>query len=277
MGNDKKQPTNKTTALSVKKEQAISNQLATTSFEDFLEYLVKSPNTGVKDKGEAMLMLSKARELGIGFGNAVPHMHVINGKPGIDIHIIKAILSKPSSGVTWKLIKEYEPVYQLLTRDKAVIKSNEVPKDLELVLVPLDTLMKTDIEKGEFIASVIVKDKKPFIVDYETEYLFTRKYKDIDGEFKTRTAKGYFSWSMACDAQLPYNRAGDIDPNSAWSKYRSLMIGTRAFTYGAREIASDLLMGNYETSELFDINNVPYDIEVEDAEAVVVEKEKEHE
>ena len=37
------------------------------------------------------------------------------------------------------------------------------------------------------------------------------------------------------------------------------MIATRAYTFGAREIASDLLMGAYETTELFDMNNIKYD------------------
>ena len=43
--------------------------------------------------------------------------------------------------------------------------------------------------------------------------------------------------------------AGFFDKDT-YKKYARIMIGHRAFTLGARDIASDLLMGVMETSEL---------------------------
>ena len=70
-------------------------------------------------------------------------------------------------------------------------------------------------------------------------------------------------------AKLPLDKAGQINSDSAWGKYPKLMLGVRAFTLGARDIASDLLIGTYESSEIFDFSDVPYDIDEEGKTTII--------
>lgn len=230
-----------------------------------LETLAKGANTGVKNVGDAILILAKSQELGIGFGNALPHMHVVNGKPGIDIHIIKAVLGKPGTGVRWIQLKDYEPVYRYFDKTGNIYDGKDaLPEDYIILPTPA-ALKEYDGDKYPVTYMVSGDGKKvPFKridpIDYVSSYKFIRKKKDIDGTYFTETLISSFTWRDAIKAQLPFNRAGEIDPNSAWSKYRRLMVNTRAFTFGAREIASDLLMGNYETTELYDMEHVDYEI-----------------
>ena len=74
-------------------------------------------------------------------------------------------------------------------------------------------------------------------VDYITEYEITRI---LNG--KEITAIGRFSYSDAVQAEM-------LDKDT-YKKYPRILIGHRAFTYAAREIASDILFGVMETTEL---------------------------
>lgn len=237
---------------------ALLNNLGDPKILAVFEQLAKDANTGVTSVGQAAMMFMKARELNIGFGNAIPHMHVVNGKTGIDIHVVKAILSRPSSGVRWQLIKYYEPVYLYITKDGKQIFGTLLPKNVSI-------LSNVDFAKakqeGDTLLVTPVPDGNSYkIVDFVTEYKFTRKKKDIDGTFYMVEEFGKFSWNDAILAQLPFNKAGQISEDSAWYKYKPLMIDTRAFTFGARRIASDLLMGCYETTELYDMERTQYDL-----------------
>lgn len=244
------------------------DNLVPVSYKEQIEFFTKiceSSQTGVKDAGQAMLIFHKAKELGIGWANAIPHMQVINGKAGIDIHIVKAILSKPASGVTWECTEDYKAIYRY-TDGKNVFFEESLPQQAQIV-----PTLKTSVEEGKFpvvlLPEIVTnsdgsKTQKVIPYDYRTSYIFRRTKKDIDGKFiKVVSNKGKFSWREALTAQLPYDRAGNLNPESAWQKYRKLMLDIRAFTFGARDIASDLLMGCYETSELYDIEGKEYIIE----------------
>ena len=222
--------------------------------------LAEDGGTGVKTVGGAILLFSKARELGIGFGNAIPHMHVVNGRAGIDIHIIKAILSKPGTGIRWETIYEYEPIYQYFSSTGELFTTLTLPENY--LEVPLkQVLAKKEID-GKYVVTKMVdnanKIKPP--IDYISKYKFTRKKKDIDGTYYTVEEIGEFKWSDALRAQLPFDKHGNLSAESAWGKYPKIMLNTRAFTLGARAIASDLLMGNYETSELLDSQSIQYEV-----------------
>lgn len=244
------------------------------SYEDRLTFftnIAKSAVIGIKDPSHGLIVYQRAKELGIGWANAINHMAFINGKLGIDIHIVKAILSKPGSGITWEKIKDYEPVYEY-TNGKAKFRSSELPKEAVVV-----TTLSDKVEEGKFgvvllPTRVVEKNgvKTPVYepIDYVTSYLFKRKKKHIDGTFIDVSSLGTFSWSDAILAQLPFDKKGELSPDSAWQKYRKLMIDHRAFTFGARDIASDLLLGCYELTELLDIEKKSYTIV--DGEATVV-------
>lgn len=229
----------------------------------FFTEIAKSTNTGVKSTGEALMLFQKAKELGIGWANAIPHMQVISGKPGIDIHIVKAILSKPGSGVRWEQTEDFVPVYRYMGEDKVVYEENELPPNFIIVNNFNDTGDSTKF-RACILPTNTGTDKAPIWkkvpVDRRSTYKFTRKKKDIDGTWFTVTLVSSFSYSEALKAGLPYDKQGNINTDSAWGKYTKLMVNTRAFTFGAREIADDLLMGNYELTELLDFSGVKYAI-----------------
>jgi hypothetical protein len=231
---------------------------------DLFTELAKSASSGVTDAGQAMLVWQKAKELGIGWANAIPHMHIIRGKAGIDIHIIKAILSKPGSGVTWECIEDYKPMYRYSDGVNIYIGEDSLPPNGQVTKT-----LKEAVPEGKkavvIVPDTIVKNGKTEYViqpyDYRTKYIFKRTKRDITGDYiKVVTHKGVFSWRDALTAGLPYNKAGELDASSAWQAYRKLMVDIRAFTFGARDIASDLLMGCYETTELYDMSEVNYNV-----------------
>jgi hypothetical protein len=235
----------------------------------FFEEIAKGANTGVKTTGDAMLLYQKAKELGIGWGNAIPHMHIINGKSGIDIHIIKAILTKPKSGVTWIKTEDYVGIYNYVDPNSVIYAESELPPNYIVV-----NSFKDEVPEGRHKVAILPTNIgtaaapvwKKLPVDFRTTYIFTRKKKDIDDTWITTTATGTFSWSKAITAGLPIDKQGNLNPDGVWQKYRQLMIDTRAFTLGSRDIASDLLMGNYEKTELLDFNNVNYTVEESNGE-----------
>lgn len=253
----------KSTAVSVKETGLTVPSTFDESLKFFTE-IARGANTGVKTAGDAMLLYQKAKELGVGWGNAIPHMHVIGGKGGIDIHIVKALLSKPGSGVTWEHIEDNVPLYQYMGEDQQIYLEHELPPNYIIIT----NFKETPAIEGKFRVAILPTNIEPdpkktpiykkLPVNWRSTYIFSRKKKDIDGTFIKVTAKGTFSWQEAVQAGLPFDRKGEINPDAAWNAYRSLMINTRAFTFGAREIASDLLMGNYEVTELFDINKMNY-------------------
>lgn len=236
--------------------------------------IAKGNNTGIKTVGDAVMVWQKAKELGIGWGNAVPHMHVVNGKAGIDIHIIKALLSKPKSGISWVCTEDYKVIYRYTDGVNVFIGEDSLPSFAEIV----DNLKTpvSDNKKAFIIMPDMVKEGNitklvinPY--DYRTKYIFTRKKLDIDGKWIVTTSdKGVFSWRDALTAQLPYDKTGILNESSVWQKYRKLMLDHRAYTLGARDIASDLLMGCFETKELYDINGFKYEV-TEDGNAILVD------
>lgn len=234
------------------------------------ETIAKSANSGVQDAGQGILIFQKAKELGIGWGNAIPHMHVVNGKTGIDIHIVKAILSRPGSGVTWECLEDFKPLYRYSDGNKIFNTEDEIPEDCIIVSKLSD---KVPDGKRPVVILPEYNEKKEAVVrpyDYRTKYIFRRTKRDIDGNFiKIVSHKGVFTWNDALTAGLPIDKTGVLNPNSVWQKYRKLMLDIRAFTYGARDIASDLLMGCYEKTELLDMTETPYTI-TEDGEATIV-------
>jgi hypothetical protein len=165
------------------------------TWKPIINSLISSPTSGVRNEGEATLILLKAYELGIGFGNAIPHIHVINGKTGIDIHIIKAIIHKPGSGIRTERTKNYQPIYQCVTYDKKVLRSDMLPNNSIRIskLSGNEDIIKSELNKGN-IPYVIYTDNagNPSIIDYITEYKFYRKKKDIDGNYITETITSSF-------------------------------------------------------------------------------------
>jgi len=270
------------------------------SAEAFLTKVMRSKKGGIESVADGLAVLMRANDLGLPFSTCIEHIHVINGKTGIDIHIVKALLSR--AGCTWRLVKDYQPLYEYtdginvyidgsfpehVVRVKSEIEAREKAKIEEEIggdkLYAYPVKFYKDLEgyvyrdyqiNDKFGIGVnmrqlegITKQGKKAIhripnvpVDYVTQYEITRK---LHG--KEINAVGRFSYSDAVKAEM--------FEKDTYKKYPKVLIGHRAFTYAAREIASDILFGVMETTELKIVSNVnlsnkDFDNSVEDAELV---------
>lgn len=260
--------------------------------EVILKRLMKTEKGGVKSVEDGLAIMMRAQDLRLPFTTCIEHIHVINGKTGVDIHIIKSLLSR--AGVVWECSKDYTPLYQY-TDGNSVYNETLLPeycikckdsKDAELksvdgkigvYLLPYYQDLKGNVYTELQISDKCVKainkahaiklandGKFPVIripaqpVDYVTEYKFTR-YKMINGKERITTATSHFSYSEAVNA--------DFFKKDTYVKYARILIGHRAFTLGARDIASDVIMGLGETSEIKIVEGVglnPNDFEYAD-------------
>ena len=244
--------------------------------ENFLTKIIRSDKSGIKSVNDGLAILLRAKDLGLPFSTCIEHIHVINGKTGVDIHILKALLLK--AGVTWKIIKDYTPLYEY-TDSINVYEEDKLPEyaikckskkeadekiakddsDDHIYVYPvkfyrdvqgniyrdyqLDSLrFGIAVNKQQIMelskANKIAVYRIPAVpIDYVTEYEI---YRTING--KEVTARGRFTKLEA--------QAADLFTKDTYNKYARILISHRAFTYGGREIASDIIMGVMETTEL---------------------------
>lgn len=245
----------------------------------FLDKIMRSDKGGIKSVNDGLAILMRAKDLNMPFSTAIEHIHVINGKTGVDIHVIKALLLR--AGVTWRCINNYSPLYEytdginvyidgkfpdFVERCKSVKEANEKRIADEKNGITNETVYiypvswysdfsgniyksynltnKFEVAVNRQHADSIIKSGKIPIyrianqpVDYITKYEFTRI---INGN--TITSIGEFTYSEAQTAKL--------FEKDTYAKYPKILISHRAFTYGARDIASDVIMGCMETTEL---------------------------
>ena len=247
----------------------------------FLTNYLKSGKGNYKTIEEGLAIMFKAQELRLPFSSCAEHMYSIGGKPGIDVHIAKALLIK--GRVSWDCIEDYRPLYEY-TDGINVYSENVLPIDCIKCKSAVDAKEQASknpeagiyvypvkyykdwqgnlykdymLNNGYAIASNteeakrIASEKKipiyrvPAVpIDYVTSYRFYRKIGDRDV-----VSVGKFSYSEAVAAGLL--------SKETYIKYLRIMLQNRAFAYGARDIADDLLMGVYTVEELKHINHIP--------------------
>ena len=252
------------------------------SAEIFLKKFMSSEKGGIKSVADGLSILARAQDLQLPFTTCIEHIHVISGKTGIDVHIIKSLLSR--AGVVWKCTKDYTPQYQY-TDGNTIYLETQLPdycvkcrtakeavdatKDDTVGVYPVQwfTDLKGNIYNEFQVSEKCVKainkahalklaseGKFPVIripaqpIDYVTEYEFKR-YRMINGKEREITAISHYSFSEAQNAEL--------FSKDTYKKYARIMIGHRAFVLGARDIANDVLMGCMETTELKVVENAP--------------------
>lgn len=250
--------------------------------EALIKRLMGSEKGGIKSVSDGIAILVRAQDLKLPFSSCIEHIHVINNKTGIDIHIIRSLLLR--AGVVWECTKDYTPQYQY-TDGNTTYNETQLPdycvkcrnaKEAEnkttddvIGVYPVKWFidLKGNAYREDQVSEKCVKainkahalkiaseGKFPVIripaqpVDYVTEFKFTR-YQTINGKEIVRHCTSRFSLSEAQTAELV--------TKDTYKKYARIFISHRAFTFGAREIASDLLMGCMETTELKLLNNVP--------------------
>ena len=247
--------------------------------ENFLTKVMRSDKGGIKSVNDGLAVLMRAQDLQLPFSTCIEHIHVINGKTGVDIHIVKALLSR--AGCTWRCLKDYQPLYEYTdginvyidgsfpeyvvrcvsqkeAEEKAKIDISNNNTD-NIYVYPVKWYqdfngnMYKDYQLNtksfgiginrQQIAEIAKSGKTPVYripnkpVDFVTEYEITRI---ING--KEITSKGHFSYSEAIQAEML--------EKDTYKKYPRILIGHRAFTLAARDIASDILFGVMETTEL---------------------------
>lgn len=281
----KEQPTPTTKALTTINDRGLSrvnlfDDKQLVAAENFITKVMRSEKGGIKSVNDGLAVLMRAQDLNLPFSTCLEHIHVINGKTGVDVHIIKALLLR--AACTWEVVKDYQALYEYTdgfnsyndgnlpdyavrcnSKDEAETKLKAAGEnDDKMYLYPVrfykgfdgnvykDYQLNSAANKFAIVRnpaeakSATAAGKIPVVrcaavpVDYVTEYKFTRKFPDG----RVMTEYGHFSRNEALAAGL-------FDKDT-YAKYARILIGHRAFTYGAREIGSDVLFGVMETTEL---------------------------
>lgn len=243
--------------------------------ENFITKIMRSEKGGIKSVNDGLAVLMRAQDLNLPFSTCLEHIHVINGKTGVDIHIIKALLLK--AGVTWECIDDYTPLYEF-TDSINVYVDGEIPDYCVRCKSAEEAKEKSSKEEGDKIyiypvkfykdfkgniyrdyqlnnktfgiavnaqqvAAITKENKIPIVripaqpVNYVTRYKLKRIVNNVCVE-----AIGRFSFRDAQQA--------DMFEKDTYKKYPRILIAHRAFTLAARDIASDILFGIMETKEL---------------------------
>lgn len=248
------------------------------SAEVFLKKIIATDKGGIKSVNEGLAVLMRAQDLRLPFSTCIEHIHVINGKTGVDVHIVKSLLLR--AGIVWKCTKDYIPQYKYTdgnsvydetllpeycvkcrTKKEAEAKTNDevigvyplryyadlqghVYNEFEIndkCIVCLNKLQAIKVAKeGNF--PVVRAQAQP--TDYITEYEFTR-FQRIYGKVVETHATSHFSYVDAAKA--------DLFTKDTFKKYPRIMISHRAFCYGARDIGADILMGCLSDDELAEV------------------------
>ena len=287
----KEQPTPTTKTLSTINDRGLSkinlfDEKQLVAAENFLTKVMRSEKGGIKTINDGLAVLMRAQDLNLPFSTCLEHIHVINGKTGVDVHIIKALLLR--AACTWEVTKDYQALYEYTdgfnsyndgnlpeyavrcnSKDEAEGKTKAADEnDDKIYLYPVrfykgfdgnvykDYQLNSAANKFAIVRnqseakSAKENGKIPVVrcaavpIDFVTEYTFTR----IMPDKRVMTATGRFSRSEALTAGL--------FEKDTYAKYARILIGHRAFTYGAREIGSDVLFGVLETTELKIINGI---------------------
>lgn len=245
------------------------------SAKAFMLQIARSKKGGITCIEDGFAVLMRAQDLNLPFSTCLEHIHVINGKTGVDIHIIKSLLSK--AGLTWECTKDYSPLYEYTdgfnvyiedqlpdfcvkcrNRQEAESKQKEANdpdtvyvyptlyfKDFngniyksyqwnKALAIAMNAAHAQELAQQKLIPVYRIPNQP---VDYVCEYKICRI---VHGE--KHYSVGHFSYTEAQTAEM--------FEKDTYKKYARILIGHRAFTYAARDIASDILFGVYETTEL---------------------------
>lgn len=260
--------------------------------EVFLTKYIRSDKSGIKSIQDGIAIAMRAKDLRLPFSTCAEHIHVVNGKTGVDVHVAKALLLKGS--VSWECIENYHALYEYTDGFNAYVEdklpngcikvrsaaeaadklksqpdtdniyvypvkfyqdfNGNVYKDYQLNSKTFGIAINAAHAKEIAAKGQIPVYRIPAVpADYSTAYEFTRKVGDV-----VMKAVGKFTYNDAVAAKC-------FD-KTTYQLYPKVMIGHRAWFYGARDIGADLLMGCMSIDELNSItgSNIKEDVEVID-------------
>lgn len=194
---------------------------------------------------DVILCILTGNQYGFHYMVSVNNIFAINGKPTLSTHLQRALLLR--NKVIFEKIYDYEPMYMFLKTDSEgnIIKKENEKRQIKPIVVGKGT------RNDNFENSKIYITEQP--TDYITKYKFKRVIEIATNIFDTIEVYSSFSIKEAITAGL-------VEKDN-WIKYPARMLDARAFTIGAREIASDITLGVYSVNELADAHGVNYTID----------------
>lgn len=246
--------------------EKLANQLE--NMQKIGEVFIKGGLCPIKNVNDFVVAATNGMQLGLPLTTAVNNIFVVNSKPAIATHLMRAMLLK--AGIVYEKIYDYEPMYayyeavkgegEELVAKKVTIPDSKNPG--KVIEAPIQRGIGT-IDKIKDLGFFIGRNE----VDRITQYVFKRKLRQADGSYQEVKAVSNFKMS---DARI----AGLLEKDN-YRNYPARMLDARAFAIGGREIASDIIFGMYTIAELADSSDVPYTMnnsfEEEIQDATVVE------
>lgn len=222
-------------------EEVHDAAVALNSMKVLAQDLIQSKLCRLKTVNDVVLAIITGKQYGFNFITSINNIYPINGTPTMSTHLIRAQLLK--NKIMFEKVYDNAPIYQFY---------KAIEKDGELVLVKEDdkpvSLYRDTLDKAP--TTPYKKSAKP--VDFITTYKFERMVLMPNGEYRIQKAESSYTMGDAFKAEL--------QDKDNWKKYQGRMLDSRAFNFGAREIADDILLGMYSLSELAEINGLKYTI-----------------
>lgn len=210
--------------------------------------ICKSKLSPLKTVEDVTLAIITGQQYGFNFMNSVANIFPINGKPTLSVHLHRALIL--NAGIFFKKDYDFEPMFIYIQTDK-------------------DGKVLKNGENQPYILGTFTKDNAPAYsvtnnkaVDRITQYTFKRQLKQPDGTFEKLEVVSRFKMSNATHLMEKDN----------WINYPERMLDARAFGIGSKEIGADILFGIYTISELADTYNIPYVIDENLQETILLQK-----
>ena len=227
-----------------------------------LKNLVESRVIPATSAQQALVYYLKAQELNIPFMTSMQHLYTINNKTGADVHILKGLILR-SRCITWEKTASYET--QLCYTDgnsKFYLSPSNIPANFAVIPVGIldaPICKELDAEARRAFKTPIWKTKDAAIT--VTEYKFTREIKSaVSGKVQTIVEVSRFTSLDSIQAGLGIDQAGQISLSSPHYKYPAIMQDHRAWIKGARAVGDDILCGMLSLDELYDAENISYEL-----------------
>ena len=142
--------------------------------ELFIKRVMRSDKCGIKSIEDGLAIAMRAKDLRLPFSTCIEHIHVVQGKTGVDVHIIKALLVKGS--VSWEKIDDYRALYEYTDGFNAY-DEDKLPQDCIKCLTPKEAQTKnTEDKEHEHIYVYPVKYYKDYNGNVYKEYQLNGKF-----------------------------------------------------------------------------------------------------
>lgn len=244
---------------------------------EILTNLVKSKKLGKITTVEgALAYYVKTKELGLPLISGIEHMFDIGDKTSLDVHLMRAMVLR-AGVVHWEEVYNFAPLYKYIDNTGKLIgvgvDTSNLPDIYELPIGNTNDELANDVKRIKDIGKTpmfktvdIVKIEGNTFFNYATKYRFVRMLPNFD---KPIIEYGEFSMAEAINAGLHTKKNGEVDYSNTWFTYTRNKLEHRAWTFGARKIADDILFGLLEYTEALDMAKVNHTFK--DGKVVVTE------